>query len=72
MVPFCYEQAIGFSCLPNLIPDKDGVSAAAVVAEMAGQLAAAGQSVTHILPLTAAVHSRCLPCAARTVHVATP
>ena len=36
-VVFSFEQAIGF-CLGDVVKDKDGVSAAAVFAEMAGQL----------------------------------
>ena len=36
-VVFAFEQAIGF-CLGDVVKDKDGVSAAAVFAEMAGQL----------------------------------
>jgi phosphomannomutase len=37
------EEAIGF-CIGDVVLDKDGVSAAAVFAEMAGELAAAGLS----------------------------
>ena len=37
-VLMCYEEAIGF-CLGSLVHDKDGVSAGAVFAEMAGYLA---------------------------------
>ena len=45
----CYEEAIGF-CLGSTVNDKDGVSAGAVFAEMAGQLGRAhGRSVLEHL-----------------------
>ena len=42
-VIFAFEEAIGF-CLGDVVPDKDGISALAVFAEMAGQLRKAGKS----------------------------
>jgi len=43
-VVFAFEEAIGFCC-GNLVRDKDGVAAAAVFAEMAGQLQREGKTV---------------------------
>lgn len=44
IVLFSYEEAIGF-CVGDIVKDKDGVSAAAVFAEMAGELARKGFTV---------------------------
>jgi phosphomannomutase len=41
-VVLAFEESIGFCC-GDIVNDKDGVSAAAVFAEMAGQLAARGK-----------------------------
>jgi len=50
-VIFSYEEAIGF-CLDDIVPDKDGVSAMTVFAEMAGQLKKQGKTcaehLTHL------------------------
>lgn len=40
-VVLAFEESIGFCC-GDLVNDKDGVCAAAVFAEMAGQLASQG------------------------------
>lgn len=47
-VLFSYEEAIGFCC-GTVVRDKDGVSAAAVFAEMANYLARQGKTVTEHL-----------------------
>jgi phosphomannomutase len=47
---FAFEEAIGFCC-GGLVRDKDGVSAAAVVAEMAGVLAREGTTLSSTLDL---------------------
>ena len=46
---FGYEEALGYAVAPNLVRDKDGVSAALLVAELAAQLKADGSSVTERL-----------------------
>jgi phosphomannomutase len=53
-VLFSYEEAIGF-CLGDVVPDKDGVAAAAVMAEMALQLRQRGQTLKQRLE---ALHAR--------------
>jgi phosphomannomutase len=40
-----YEEALGYCVAPDLVRDKDGVSALVRVAELAAELKAAGQSV---------------------------
>jgi phosphomannomutase len=40
-----YEEALGYCVAPDLVRDKDGVSALARVAELAAELKAAGQTV---------------------------
>lgn len=44
-----YEEAIGYNITGNIVRDKDGVSAAAVFAEMAGYLYQSGGSLTKRL-----------------------
>jgi phosphomannomutase len=49
-----YEEALGYAVAPNLVRDKDGVSAALLVAELAATLKAAGSSVPQRLAELAA------------------
>ena len=44
-----YEEALGYSVAPELVRDKDGISAALLVAELAAQLKAAGRTLTDRL-----------------------
>ena len=46
---FGYEEALGYTVAPNLVRDKDGISAALVIAEMAAALKAAGSSLPQRL-----------------------
>ena len=48
-VLFAFEEAIGFCCGDRVVRDKDGVSAAAVFAEMANALAAEGLTAAQQL-----------------------
>jgi phosphomannomutase len=40
-----YEEALGYAVAPSLVRDKDGISAALLVAELAAELKAAGSSI---------------------------
>jgi len=42
---FGYEEALGYCLDPRATPDKDGISAALVVADLAARLAARGQTI---------------------------
>jgi phosphomannomutase len=44
-----YEEALGYAVAPSLVRDKDGVSAALLIAEMAASLKAAGSSLPQRL-----------------------
>lgn len=44
-----YEEALGFNVTKNILRDKDGVSAAAVFAEMAGAIFESGSSLSRRL-----------------------
>jgi phosphomannomutase len=46
---FGYEEAIGYSVDPQTVNDKDGVSAAIMLARIAGELKAKGSSISHYL-----------------------
>jgi len=46
---FGYEEALGYCVAPQLVRDKDGVSALLLVVELAAQLKAAGSTVVHRL-----------------------
>lgn len=48
---FGYEEALGYCFDPAHTPDKDGISAALVVADLAGRLAAQGSSIGEELEL---------------------
>ena len=48
-----YEEALGYAVAPHLVNDKDGLSAAVVVADLAAELKAKGQDLmTYLTALT--------------------
>ncbi len=49
-----YEEALGYAVAPRLVRDKDGISAALLVAELAASLKADGSSIPHRLAELAA------------------
>jgi phosphomannomutase len=51
-----YEEALGYCVDPSHVRDKDGVSAALVVAEMTASLKAEGRSLTDLLDDLAVEH----------------
>jgi phosphomannomutase len=51
---FGYEEALGYAVAPNLVRDKDGISAALLVTEMAATLKAEGSSLPQRLTELAA------------------
>ena len=53
-----YEEALGYAVAPELVRDKDGISAALLVAELAAQLKAAGSSLVQRLDELAAEYGR--------------
>ncbi|MBV9592605.1 MAG: phospho-sugar mutase [Actinobacteria bacterium] len=53
-----YEEALGYAVAPNLVRDKDGISAALLVAELAADLAANGSSLPARLDELAAEFGR--------------
>jgi phosphomannomutase len=55
---FGYEEALGYAVAPDLVRDKDGVSAALRVAEMAAALKAAGSSLAARLDQLASEYGR--------------
>ena len=46
---FGYEEALGYCVAPDLVRDKDGISAAVVIADLVAELAAAGQTLADAL-----------------------
>jgi phosphomannomutase len=46
---YAYEEAIGYCLRPDLVRDKDGLSAAVVVATLAGKLKAADRTTLDVL-----------------------
>jgi len=46
---FGYEEALGYCVAPHLVADKDGITAALMLAELASQLKAAGRSLADAL-----------------------
>ena len=46
---FGYEEALGYAVAPDLVRDKDGISAALFIAELAAALKAAGSSIPQRL-----------------------
>ncbi len=55
---FGYEEALGYAVAPDLVRDKDGVSAALLVAELAASLKRAGSSLLQRLDELAAEYGR--------------
>jgi phosphomannomutase len=55
---FGYEEALGYAVAPNLVRDKDGVSAALLVAELAARLKASGSSLLARLDELASEYGR--------------
>jgi phosphomannomutase len=55
-----YEEALGYAVAPHLVRDKDGISAALRLAELAAELKAAGSSLTDRLEELAAEYGRYL------------
>ncbi len=51
-----YEEALGYCVAPQLVRDKDGVSAALLLAELAATLKAAGGSLVELLDELAISH----------------
>src|SRR5262249_38290730 len=51
---FGYEEALGYCVAPDLVRDKDGISAALLVCELAAGLAARGRTLTDRLDELAA------------------
>jgi phosphomannomutase len=53
-VRFGYEEALGYAVAPDLVRDKDGISAALLVADLAASLRAEGRTLTDRLDEIAA------------------
>jgi phosphomannomutase len=53
---FGYEEALGYCVAPHLVRDKDGVSAALLLAELAATLKAEGRSLVDLLDDIAISH----------------
>ncbi|MFL4473485.1 phospho-sugar mutase [Paeniglutamicibacter sp. MACA_103] len=53
---FGYEEALGYCVAPSLVRDKDGLSAALVLADYAAELKAAGSSLPEVLDSLALAH----------------
>ncbi|MDV3222511.1 phospho-sugar mutase [Intrasporangium sp.] len=51
-----YEEALGYCVAPHLVRDKDGISAALLLAELAATLKSAGRSLTDLLDDLAVAH----------------
>jgi phosphomannomutase len=55
---FGYEEALGYAVAPELVRDKDGISAALLIAERAAALASAGSSLLARLDELASEYGR--------------
>src|SRR5205085_5957816 len=53
---FAYEEALGLSVEPDLVRDKDGVTAAILAADLAATAKAAGRDLLDVLDLLAVAH----------------
>ncbi|MFJ6417922.1 phospho-sugar mutase [Paeniglutamicibacter sp. NPDC091659] len=53
---FGYEEALGYCVAPELVRDKDGISAALLLAEYAAELKAAGSGFPQVLDQLALAH----------------
>ncbi|WP_019545430.1 phospho-sugar mutase [Streptomyces sulphureus] len=53
---FAYEEALGYCTDPAAVPDKDGITAALLVAELAAELKLAGRTVSDLLDDLAVEH----------------
>ncbi|GDX32306.1 phosphomannomutase [Actinomycetes bacterium] len=53
---FGYEEALGYCVDPDAVKDKDGVSAALLISEMAAQLKSEGRTVQNVLDELALAH----------------
>ncbi|WP_411734142.1 phospho-sugar mutase [Paeniglutamicibacter sp.] len=53
---FGYEEALGYCVAPSLVRDKDGMSAALMLADYAAELKAAGSSLPAVLDALALAH----------------
>ena len=53
---FGYEEALGYCVAPQIARDKDGVSAALLLAELVASLRARGQTVLDVLDTIAVNH----------------
>ncbi|MCE1180439.1 MAG: phospho-sugar mutase [Micrococcales bacterium] len=51
-----YEEALGYCVAPGLVRDKDGISAALLLAEQAARLKAEGRTLTDVLDDLARAH----------------
>ena len=51
-----YEEAIGYCVAPQIVRDKDGISAALVIAALAARLKAEGRTVRDVLDELATAH----------------
>lgn len=55
-IRYGYEEALGYCVAPEHVLDKDGISAALLVAEVTATLKAAGRSIPDVLDGLAATH----------------
>jgi phosphomannomutase len=55
---FGYEEALGYAVAPDLVKDKDGVSAGLLIAELAASLKSVGSSLSQRLEELAAEYGR--------------
>lgn len=53
---FGYEEALGYCVDPATVPDKDGISAAVMIAELAAGLRAQGRTLDDVLDEIATAH----------------